>query len=101
MEQQRVVVDLSAKGTLNIGVLQKFYQNVLEIVEDASHTVIYNFSGGKWEKGEFEGACFLTRNNIQPYNSVIVLNKIGITNFKVELVDVMNLLQIGMLETPN
>ena len=47
-------VDLSAKRTQTTAVLQKIDSNVLGIIEDASHAVVFNFENGKWEKGKWE-----------------------------------------------
>ena len=89
--QKVVSVDLSYKRSQSTNVLQIINPNVLEVIENAAHVVTYNFEAGKWEKGNCEGACFLTKNCVAPYHSVIILNKMGIENFTMNLANIQNM----------
>jgi len=91
MSGKVVNVDLSNKRSQNTIVLQNANPNILEVIENATHVVTYNFVGGKWEKGTCEGACFLTKNCMPPYNTVMILNKMGIENFAVDLDSIQNM----------
>jgi len=86
-----VRVDLSGKRSQSTIVLQNSNPNILEVIENATHVVTYNFEGGKWEKGSCEGACFLTKNCMPPYNTVMILNKVGIENFSMDIDDIQNM----------
>jgi hypothetical protein len=86
-----VRVDLSGKRSQSTIVLQNANPNILEVIENATHVVTYNFEGGKWEKGSCEGACFLTKNCMPPFNTVMILNKMGIENFSIDIDNVQNM----------
>jgi hypothetical protein len=77
-------IDLSSKRDRNLSVLQKIDSNVLEIVSDASHTAIYKFDAAttKWERFGVEGSAFITRNCQPPLYSLIVMNKQGESNVR-------------------
>jgi hypothetical protein len=68
------------KRLKNLGVLQSVDPNVLEIIEEASHVALYQYSedNEKWDRIEVEGTAFITRNREFPFYSMIVLNKKGI-----------------------
>jgi len=91
MSSKVVNVDLSNKRSQNTIVLQNANPNILEVIENATHVVTYNFEGGKWEKGTCEGACFLTKNCMPPYNTVMILNKMGIENFSMDMDSILNM----------
>ena len=80
-------VDLAAKRARNLSALQKIDGNVLEIVSEASHTALYKFDAAstKWERYAMEGAVFITRNCLEPFYSLIVLNKMGPDDFILDL----------------
>ena len=80
-------VNKSNKKMFNLGVLQRIDPKIWDIVDDCSHVVVYNFepAKGSWEKGDIEGAAFVT-----PF-SIVVLNKNGPNNFNIELCDIINI----------
>ena len=77
-------IDLSAKNTHNLSVLKKIDSNVSGIISEASDTAIYRFDAAekKWERFGFQGAVFVTQNIQPPYHSLIVLNKLGKSDFR-------------------
>jgi hypothetical protein len=85
-------IDVSIKNARNLSVLSGIDKSIVEIILDISHIAVYEFdtSEGRWERYEVEGACFVVRRETQlgvPSFVVIVLNKQGIENFILDLVD--------------
>lgn len=85
-------VDLSAKRTKSLQLLQRMNETVFEIIHDATQSAVYNFNlkTSGWEKAGIEGALFVTRNSVAPYYSVFVLNKLAPENFSLNLDTVIN-----------
>ena len=86
-------LDLSAKRTTNLAVLQKLNPNVLEIIGDATHVALYSFeaAAAKWERMGIEGACFVTRCAQSPFYNLFVLNKMGDEDFVIDIKTIINI----------
>ena len=86
-------VNLSTKRAANLGVLQKIDPSVLEIIGDATHVALYSFQPAttKWERMNIEGALFVTRAACAPFYNVVVLNKNGPDDFKLDIKCIMNI----------
>lgn len=86
-------LDLSAKRTTNLAVLQKLNPNVLEIIGDATHVALYSFeaAAAKWERLGIEGACFVTRCAQSPFYNLFVLNKMGDEDFVLDIKTIINI----------
>jgi Dcp1-like decapping family len=87
LQLEMIQYDLSAKRSRNLSVLQKIDARVLEIISEAAHTCIYKFNAAttQWERYGVEGAAFIVRNCQAPFYSFIVMNKMGIDDFILDL----------------
>ncbi len=78
---------------LNLSVIQRYLPDVISIVSIASYAVVYLFSPTtqQWEKNGIEGTLFicelLPNPSASARYSVLVLNRRGLENFKLELLD--------------
>lgn len=82
-----IQIDLKDKRSKNLSALQKIDRRVLEIISETSHTCIYKFNAAstQWERYGVEGAGFVVRNCDAPFYSFIVMNKMGIDDFILDL----------------
>jgi Dcp1-like decapping family len=82
-----IQIDLSAKRAKNLAALQKIDNRALEIISETSHTCIYKFNAAttQWERYGVEGAGFIVRNCGAPFYSFIVMNKVGIDDFTLDM----------------
>ena len=55
---------------------------VKDILETATHVALYTFNGdeNEWEKTDIEGALFLYSRNGEPYNSILIMNRLNTNN---------------------
>ena len=78
---------------LNLSVIKRHLPDTSSIVSIASYAVVYIFSPTtqQWEKNGVEGTLFICELSSNPSAearySVVVLNRRGLENFKLELVD--------------
>ena len=78
---------------LNLSVIQRHLPDAISIVSIASYAVVYLFSSTtrQWEKHGIEGTLFICELSSKPSAitrySVLVLNRRGLDNFKLELLD--------------
>lgn len=81
----------------NINVLKRYDQHVENIVEQASHVVVYDFDeySNKWEKRGFEGTLFLLKRNQSPFFSLFILNRLSPENFYQTITPGMQFEQMG------
>lgn len=88
-----LAVDLRGRRASNLAVLQKLDPSVLEIIGDATHVALYNFvpAAARWERMDIEGACFVTRGTSAPFYNLVVLNKNGPDDFKLDIKCIMNI----------
>lgn len=78
---------------LNLSVIKRHLPDAVSIVSIASYAVVYIFSPSsqQWEKNGVEGTLFICElspnSSAAPRYSVLVLNRRGLENFKLELLD--------------
>ncbi|CAI2169824.1 15946_t:CDS:2, partial [Funneliformis geosporum] len=86
-------MDPIARKAVNLNVLRRHDQNIVEIVDSSSHVVVYKFDHeqGAWTKKGVEGTLFVFKRCEQPVYGFIVMNRLGIDNFMAPLTDSMEL----------
>lgn len=79
--------NVSNKNATNLAILNRHDSNTVEIIDDATHVAIYRFdaSQSKWERLGVEGAFFITKRSVPPFNRLIVLNRLGPENFDLDI----------------
>ncbi|KAL7300356.1 hypothetical protein TKK_0006979 [Trichogramma kaykai] len=67
---------------MNIAALKRVDPYVKTIIETATHVALYTFNGesNEWEKTEIEGAMFVYSRIGEPYNSIIIMNRLNTQN---------------------
>uniref|UniRef100_A0AAV1U0L1 mRNA-decapping enzyme C-terminal domain-containing protein n=1 Tax=Peronospora matthiolae TaxID=2874970 RepID=A0AAV1U0L1_9STRA len=80
-------VDRAQSNAMNLQVLKRQDADVLEIVDTASHVVIYEFDQGaqSWKRKDVEGCLFVVKRASSPRFQVFVNNRLSTTNMKLEL----------------
>lgn len=78
----------SAEVSMNVSAIRLVDRLVCDIVDTATHVVLYEFNAQtyEWEKTNAEGALFIYNRNGDPRYSIIVLNRLNTENL-VEPVD--------------
>ncbi|CAB4394231.1 unnamed protein product [Rhizophagus irregularis] len=84
-------MDPTARKAVNLNVLRRHDQNIVEIIDSSSYVVVYKFDQGAWTKKGVEGTLFVFKRCVQPVYGFIVMNRLGIDNFMAPLTDGMEL----------
>jgi len=76
-------LDFEARRAVNLNVLQRHDKNICEIIDSASHVVVYEFSRqtNEWSKRGVEGTLFLFRRSLPPTFGFFVMNRLSVENF--------------------
>ena len=75
---------------MNLSVLQKDIEGVLDILFVASHSALYELVQGKWERMRIEGTLFVVRRSLEPQYMLVVKNRLEIKDFTLALERGMN-----------
>ena len=72
-------MDVNRKRQMNLSVLRNIDPNIIDIIDQSSHVVAYDFDQEKssWKKRGIEGTLFVYSRNIAPFHGFIVLNRLG------------------------
>ncbi|XP_015511416.1 mRNA-decapping enzyme 1A [Neodiprion virginianus] len=67
---------------MNVAALKRVDPYVKDILETATHVALYTFNAenNEWEKTDVEGALFVYSRNGEPYNSVLIMNRLNTNN---------------------
>ncbi|KAG5342880.1 DCP1A enzyme, partial [Acromyrmex heyeri] len=67
---------------MNVAALKRVDPYVKDILETATHVALYTFNAdeNEWEKTDIEGALFLYSRNGEPYNSILIMNRLNTNN---------------------
>ncbi|XP_076633136.1 decapping mRNA 1 [Colletes latitarsis] len=67
---------------MNVAALKRVDPYVKDILETATHVALYTFNAvnNEWEKTDIEGALFVYSRNGEPYNSVLIMNRLNTNN---------------------
>ncbi|XP_031827728.1 decapping mRNA 1 isoform X2 [Nomia melanderi] len=67
---------------MNVAALKRVDPYVKDILGTAAHVALYTFNGvnNEWEKTGIEGALFVYSRNGEPYNSVLIMNRLNTNN---------------------
>ncbi|XP_011499421.1 PREDICTED: mRNA-decapping enzyme 1A [Ceratosolen solmsi marchali] len=70
---------------MNVAALKRVDPYVKDILETATHVALYTFNSenNEWEKTDIEGALFVYSRIGEPYNSILIMNRLN-TNNQVE-----------------
>mmetsp|Transcript_14842 Transcript_14842/g.23194 ORF Transcript_14842/g.23194 Transcript_14842/m.23194 type:complete len:250 (-) Transcript_14842:3695-4444(-) len=76
-----------ARKKANLRVLQRLDASVLDIVDSASHVVLYEFqqTEQKWEKKNVDGSLFLVKKSEQPRFQLVILNRSSADNWSLPI----------------
>ncbi|KAL0101053.1 hypothetical protein PUN28_018723 [Cardiocondyla obscurior] len=67
---------------MNVAALKRVDPYVKDILETATHVALYTFNAeeNEWGKTDIEGALFLYSRNGEPYNSILIMNRLNTNN---------------------
>ncbi|XP_043487114.1 mRNA-decapping enzyme 1A [Polistes fuscatus] len=67
---------------MNVAALKRVDPYVKDILETATHVALYTFNGdnNEWEKTDIEGALFVYSRNGEPYNGILIMNRLNTNN---------------------
>lgn len=67
---------------MNVSALKRFDPYVKEILGTATQVALYTFCATKneWNKTDIEGALFVYSRNGEPYNSILIMNRLNTNN---------------------
>ncbi|CAG8688189.1 14614_t:CDS:2 [Acaulospora morrowiae] len=84
-------MDPIARNIVNLNVLRRHDEKIVEIIDSSSHVVVYKIDHEQsaWTKKGVEGTMFVFKR--QPVYGFIVMNRLGIDNFMAPLTDSMEL----------
>ncbi|CAG8506750.1 5012_t:CDS:2 [Paraglomus occultum] len=90
---EAVIMDHVARATVNLAVLRRHDRNIVEIMDNSSHVVLYKFSNEQqcWTKKGVEGTMFVFKRCTQPVFGFVVMNRLGIDNVMLHLTDKMDI----------
>ena len=73
------IIDENEKKQLNLTSLQREDKNILNILGNASHIVIYKFDSLQtmWDRVGVEGSAFVVTSSTVPYLRLLVLNRLS------------------------
>ncbi|KAL3672039.1 hypothetical protein V7S43_002703 [Phytophthora oleae] len=80
-------VDREQSNAMNLQVLKRQDPNVMEIVDTASHVVMYEFDqeAQSWKRKDVEGCLFVVKRSSSPRFQVFVNNRLSTTNMTLPL----------------
>ncbi len=90
--------DVNFSKKANISVINRFDQQVKDIIISASQVALYVFDAkkAKWIKRKVEGACFFYKRKTSPKYGIFILNRLDTTNF----IELMNSTMDIQLQEP-
>ncbi|XP_044005967.1 serine/threonine-protein kinase DDB_G0283821 [Aphidius gifuensis] len=67
---------------MNVAALKRVDPYIKDIIETATHVALYTFNSdnNEWEKTDIEGALFVYSRNGEPYNSILIMNRLNTNN---------------------
>ncbi|XP_074109136.1 decapping mRNA 1 isoform X2 [Cotesia typhae] len=67
---------------MNMTALKRVDPYIKDILETATHVALYKFNAenNEWEKTEIEGALFVYSRNGEPFNSILIMNRLNTNN---------------------
>ncbi|XP_076754753.1 decapping mRNA 1 [Xylocopa sonorina] len=67
---------------MNVAALKRVDPYVKDILETATHVALYTFNAdnNEWEKTDIAGALFVYSRHGEPYNSVLIMNRLNTNN---------------------
>ncbi|TMW63658.1 hypothetical protein Poli38472_002599 [Pythium oligandrum] len=82
-------VDRAQSNAMNLQVLKRQDDAVMEIVDMASHVVVYEFdqSNQSWKRKEVEGCLFVVKRYSSPRFQIFVNNRLSTTNMTIPVND--------------
>eukprot|EP00644_Phytophthora_capsici_P010142 jgi/Phyca11/9760/fgenesh1_pm.PHYCAscaffold_41_\ len=80
-------VDRAQSNAMNLQVLKRQDPNVVEIVDTASHVVMYEFDqdAQSWKRKDVEGCLFVVKRSTSPRFQIFVNNRLSTTNMTLPL----------------
>ncbi|KAK1931896.1 mRNA-decapping enzyme 1B [Phytophthora citrophthora] len=80
-------VDRAQSNAMNLQVLKRQDPNVVEIVDTASHVVMYEFDqdAQSWKRKDVEGCLFVVKRSSSPRFQIFVNNRLSTTNMTLPL----------------
>ncbi|KAH7477108.1 hypothetical protein PRIC1_001123 [Phytophthora ramorum] len=82
-----VDVDRAQSNAMNLQVLKRQDADVMEIVDTASHVVMYEFDqdAQSWKRKDVEGCLFVVKRSSSPRFQIFVNNRLSTTNMTLPL----------------
>uniref|UniRef100_A0A0C9RWV3 DCP1B_0 protein n=1 Tax=Fopius arisanus TaxID=64838 RepID=A0A0C9RWV3_9HYME len=67
---------------MNVAALKRVDPYIRDILETATHVALYTFNAdnNEWEKTDIEGALFVYSRTGEPYNSILIMNRLNTNN---------------------
>ncbi|KAK0174992.1 hypothetical protein PV327_008778 [Microctonus hyperodae] len=67
---------------MNVAALKRVDPYIKDILETATHVALYTFNSdnNEWEKTDIEGALFVYSRNGEPFNSILIMNRLNTNN---------------------
>ncbi|XP_034934635.1 mRNA-decapping enzyme 1A [Chelonus insularis] len=67
---------------MNMAALKRVDPYIKDILETATHVALYTFNAenNEWEKTDIEGALFVYSRNGEPYNNILIMNRLNTNN---------------------
>ncbi|CAH0479693.1 unnamed protein product [Peronospora belbahrii] len=99
-------VDRAQSNAMNLQVLKRQDADVMEIVDTASHVVMYEFNQDtqSWKRKDVEGCLFVIKRSSSPRFQIFVNNRLNTTNMTLELdgrLEVENVDSFLILRSPD
>ncbi|KAG6622362.1 Decapping enzyme complex component DCP1 [Phytophthora cinnamomi] len=87
MATEGVHVDRAQSNAMNLQVLKRQDADVMEIVDTASHVVMYEFDqdAQSWKRKDVEGCLFVVKRSSAPRFQIFVNNRLSTTNMTLPL----------------
>lgn len=76
------IMDQSFAMNMAVRSIRRIDPDIKDIIASATQVALYTFnkSTGQWEKSDTEGALFVYRRNRGPLHSIMIMNRLNITN---------------------
>ncbi|KAG7380111.1 mRNA-decapping enzyme 1B [Phytophthora pseudosyringae] len=99
-------VDRAQSNAMNLQVLKRQDADVMEIVDTASHVVMYEFdqAAQSWKRKDVEGCLFVVKRSSAPRFQIFVNNRLSTTNMTLPLderLEVDNIDSFLILRSPD
>lgn len=67
---------------MNVAALKRVDPYVKSLLETAAHVALYTFNANdnEWEKTDIEGALFVYSRTGEPYNNILIMNRLNMKN---------------------